>query len=201
VRRASLLALHTLQGSTQPSPTGKGCEDQAIARIAWNLSPRRSRHFTGPPAKGHGPWRVAVPAVHGPQTNRALVLRSRCGSWLSWLRSSAVDPLALRRHLSVALPFRRARVELPTLSADCKVYVRSLSAYHRPLGWAIQPRYHLPGPGRLRPWTPGADRLRWSAGDGRIRPSPILCDNSPSRRPEESCARRSASSPTTLPPA
>ena len=34
---------------------------------------------------------------------------SRFGSWLSWLNASAVDPVALRHHLSVGLPFRGAR--------------------------------------------------------------------------------------------
>ena len=35
---------------------------------------------------------------------------SRFGSWLSWLSIPAVDPVALRHHLSVGLPFRSARI-------------------------------------------------------------------------------------------
>jgi hypothetical protein len=41
---------------------------------------------------------------------------ARFGSWLSWLSVSALDPLALRRHLSMGLPFRRATLEAINLS-------------------------------------------------------------------------------------
>jgi len=38
---------------------------------------------------------------HGPKTDRIPCPYARFGSWLSWLGVSALDPVALRRHLSV----------------------------------------------------------------------------------------------------
>ena len=51
---------------------------------------------------------------------------------------SAVDPVALRRHLSVALPFRRAFSKCPV---RCKAPVRSY--YSLPLLETILPEYRL----------------------------------------------------------
>ena len=43
--------------------------------------------------------------IHGPKPT---ITAFRFGSWLSWPMGSTVDPVALRRHLSEALPFRRS---------------------------------------------------------------------------------------------
>jgi len=100
------------------------------------------RRCAPPAGKTKNPWRFATTADPrvGNGLNNAFPLSFRQLAVVTDL--SGVDPVALRRHLSVVLPFRRARVERPTYIRSCKVPVRSTLAYICSAGDAIMREYH-----------------------------------------------------------
>ena len=78
------------------APTHFGCNN--LACVATLLTPVIARN-----EKTRG--RSQTLRIHGPKPT---ITAFRFGSLLSWPMGSAVDPVALRRHLSEALPFRWA---------------------------------------------------------------------------------------------